>query len=341
MNNKSTTFKTHSICLIAIFILGNTLLTFPSGRDALSGIYALGVAVLLSLPFFGVYGKLMVSKSQELLSGRFWKALAIPLLTIASFGTLTCSRDYALFIDTMRLPNTSLIVITGVFVALSFLLGLGSDKVMYLFSLVGLILVAFVLAAIFILSIPNIKWEYLGYALKPDFPAAIRQGVGIFIHSFGQSLLLVFFLKGNKGAISHQYSGLGLGALLLGVTFLNVLGVVGRTVTQITYPYITVGEMVSVGVGYSRMEGFTYLVYFLCALIKNSLLINVSIKIGSAFGGRIKKGLYFILPLVALFGVSQWGKEIFTSDILNVLILIFELTLPLAFLLKKGLSPQN
>ena len=338
MNNKSATFKIHSVCLIAIFILGNTLLTFPSGGDAFSGIYALGVAVLLSLPFFGIYGKLMVGKSQEFLSGRFGKALAIPLLTIAFFGTLTCSRDYALFIDTMRLPNTSLIVITGVFVALSFLLGLGADKVMYLFSLVGLIVVAFVLAVIFMLSIPNIKWEYLGYALKPDFPAAFRQGVGIFIHSFGQSILLVFFLKGNKGAISHQFSGLCLGALLLGVTFLNVLGVVGRTVAQITYPYITVGEMVKVGVGYSRMEGFTYLVYFLCALIKNSLLVSVSLKIGSAFGGRFKKGLYFILPLVALLGVSQWGKDIFTSDILNVLILIFELTLPLVFLFKKGLS---
>lgn len=338
MNSKSTTFKKHSVCLIAIFILGNTLLTFPSGKDALSGIYALGVAVLLSLPFFGIYGKLAIGKSQEFLSGRFGKALAIPLLLIAFFGTLTCSRDYALFIDTMRLPNTSLIVITGVFVALSFLLGLGTDKVLYLFSLVGLILVAFVLAMIFMLSIPNIKWEYLGYALKPDFPAAFRQGVGIFIHSFGQSLLLIFFLKGNRGRTSHQYSGLGLGALLLGITFFNVLGVVGNTVTQITYPYITVGEMVSVGVGYSRMEGFTYLVYFLCALIKNSLLVSVSLKIGSAFGGRFKKGLYFILPLVALLGVSRWGKEIFTSDILNVMILIFELTLPVAFLFKKGLS---
>lgn len=338
MRYTGATYRIHSICLITLFVLGNTLLTFPSGEDAASGIYALAFSVITALPFFTIFGKIKLEEPRTLLDGRWGKAIAVPLLAVAFFGTLTCSRDYSLFIDTMRLPNTSLLVITGVFVALSFLLGLGSDKVLYLFSLVGFILVALVLFFIFLFSIPNMKWDYLGFTSTSDVSAIFRQGAGIFIHSFGQVLLLVFFLKGAKGGIFRQYIGLAVSALLLGITFLNVLGVLGLAVTEISYPYITVGEMVSLGVRYSRMEGFTYLVYFICALIKSSLLINVSFKIGSAFGGRFKKALYFVLPAVSLVGVSRWGREVFTSDPLNIVILIFELALPPLLLLKKGLD---
>lgn len=337
-----TTYRWHGICLIALFILGNTLLTFPSGADAQSGIYALGFGLIPSLLFYGIYGKLLGGKgASELLGGRFGKAVAPLLLLISGFGLAMCCRDYSLFIDTMRMPNTSLYVITGMFVGLGFLLGLAKKKVLYLFSLLGLLFTVAVLVIILLFSIPNMEGEYLGYMLKPDLPAIFRQGAGVFIHSLGQGILLVFFLEGGKKTVSQQYSGLILGALLLGICFFNVLAVLGGLCRELGYPYITVSETVALGTGYSRMEGLSYGVYFICALIKSSLLIRVSLRLASVLSRGFKKAMYVLLPAVSLIGVTRPGESLFTAGTLNIFILIIELAAPILLIIVKQIRDKK
>lgn len=338
MQTNKITYRKHGICLIAVFILGNTLLTFPSGSDAKSGIYALILALIPSLLFFGIYAKLSEGNSSSLIEGKAGSVVAIPLLLIALFGIVMCCRDYTLFIDTMRLPNTSLYVITGIFVALGFLLGLAPKKVLYLFSLLSLIVSSAVLLIMLIFSVPNIKGEYLGYVLKPDIPAIFRQGAGIFIHSLGQCVLLIFLLDGGKKSVSQQYLGLGFGTALLGLSFFNVLTVLGSITTRLSYPYISVAEMVTFGRGYSRMEGLSYAVYFLCALIKTSVLIKVSVKIAGSIHPRFKRAMYFLLPLVALLGVSRIGSGLLRNSGANIFILVLELVVPVVLLAKKTFS---
>lgn len=338
MPSSKTTYRKHGIFLIAVFILGNTLLTFPSGTDAKSGIYALGLGLIPAFLFFGIYAKLIEGKPLSLLEGKGGYAIAIPLLLIALFGIVMCCRDYALFIDTMRLPNTSLYVITGIFVALGFLLGLAQKKVIYLFSLLSLVIVSVVLLIMLLFSIPNMKGEYLGYVLKPDIPAIFRQSAGIFIHSLGQCVLLIFFLEGGKKSVSQQYLGLGLGTALLGISFFNVLAVLGNITTRLSYPYITVAEMVAFGRGYSRMEGLSYGVYFLCALIKTSVLIKVSVKIAGSIHPKFKNAMYFLLPLVAILGVSRVGGGLLRNSAVNIFILALELVAPAVLLSIKSFS---
>lgn len=334
------TYHRHGVCLIALFILGNTLLTFPSGADAESGIYALILALIPAFIYYGIYGKLLSGKRGGALSGKFGKAVAIPLLLLSIFSLIICCRDYTLFIDTMRLPNTSLYVITGIFVALGFLLGLSRPKVLYLFSLLGFVILFGVLVIMLIFSIPNMKSEYLNRVLTPDVPAIFRQGAGVFIQSLGQGILLVLFLESSKKAVSQQYGGLILGALLLGVSFLNVLAVLGGLSTRLDYPYISVSEMVSFGRGYSRMEGLSYAVYFICALIKTSLLINVTFRLAMVLGRNFKILMYVLLPLIALLGVSRLGGGLFTAGWINVLVLAIELVIPVVLIInnafKKG-----
>ncbi len=338
MGENKITYLKHGICLIAVFILGNTLLIFPSGADAKSGIYALVLALIPSFLFFGIYAKLSEGKAGELLESKAGRVAVIPLLLLSFFGIVMCCRDYTLFIDTMRLPNTSLYVITGIFVALGFLLGLAPKKVLYLFSLLSLVIVTAVLVIMLIFSIPNMKGEYLGYALKPDIPAIFRQGAGVFIHSLGQCVLLVFFLDGGKKTVSQQYVGLGVGAALLGLSFFNVLSVLGNITSRLSYPYITVAEMVTFGRGYSRMEGLSYGVYFLCALIKTSLLINVSVKLAGSIHPRFKRVMYFLLPLVAILGVSRIGSGLLQNNGVNIFILAIEVAIPIVLLVIKSFS---
>ncbi len=332
--------RVEGIFLVALFILGNTILSFPSGADATSGIYALVVSLLPAVLVFGIYGKLLRDNT-ALLEGKSGKWLSVLLLIISFYGIVMCCRDYGLFIDTMRLPNTSLFVIAGVFVGLGFLLGGSQNKVLYLFAVVGFFVTAAVLVILLILSLPNIRAEYLTPALKPDITAAFRQGAGIFVHSFGQCLLLVFFLNKSKAALSRQYIGLGLGAGLLSLSFVTVLGVLGRVTADIRYPYIVATEMVNLGNGYISLEGLGYLVYFLCALIKTALLLKISLKIGSTLGRNFKRLLYILLPLSALFGVSRWGRGLFLGTAVNLIILGLETALPLVLLLKKQLTDKS
>ena len=224
---------------------------------------------------------------------------------------------------------------------LGFLLGGSQNKVLYLFAVVGFFVTAVVLVILLILSLPNIRAEYLAPALKPDITAAFRQGAGIFVHSFGQCLLLVFFLDKSKAALSRQYIGLGLGAGLLSLSFVTVLGVLGSVTADIRYPYIVATEMVNLGNGYISLEGLGYLVYFLCALIKTALLLKISLKIGSTLGRNFKRLLYILLPLSALFGVSRWGRGLFLGTAVNLIILGLETALPLVLLLKKQLTDKS
>ena len=97
--------RVEGIFLVALFILGNTILSFPSGADATSGIYALVVSLLPAVLVFGIYGKLLRDNT-ALLEGKSGKWLSVLLLIISFYGIVMCCRDYGLFIDTMRLPNT-------------------------------------------------------------------------------------------------------------------------------------------------------------------------------------------------------------------------------------------
>ncbi len=329
----SVTYWHHSVALIAIFILGNTLMKFPSGSDAHSGIYALLLILAPSLVVYCLYSKLTATGTKNLLDNKCAKWLAIPIIILSAFSLSICSRDYTLFIDTMRLPNTSMYVIVALLLALGFLLGLKDKKVIYLFSLVGIVFVAVILLLMFIFSIPNMNFEYLSVLLKPDVPAAFRQGAGIFINSLGQGIILVFFIDKAKKPLKQQYSGLFIGAVFLLLSFFCVLSVLGALASRVDYPYIAVTEMISFGRGFTRMEGFSYGVYFICVLIKVAVLINVSITAAQALGPRVKKSMYILLPLVSIYGVSNAGEGLFQGSAINIFMLILQLLLPVALLL--------
>ncbi len=329
MPQSNKTYWKHGICLISILILGNTVITFPSGPDAYCGIYALLAAVIPSIIIFSLCAKIRTENKADLLCGRWGRAVAIPTLILPTLGIAITVGDYNRFIDTMRLPNTSIYVIAGIFVALSFLLGLAPKKVIYLFSLVGTAFTVVITLIMLVFSIPNIRLEYLKELTRVDPSGIFRQAAGVFIQSFGFCVLLAFIGNSRSSVLKQQYFGLFLGASLLGICFFNVLSVLGQASKSLEYPYIAVSEMVSVGRIFTRLEGLSYAVYFICALIKTALLIKVSFKIASAVHRNFKKSLYFLLPLVSLYGISGMGGNLAQNSAVNIIMLIIELLLPI------------
>ena len=329
MSQSNKTYWKHGVCLIVVLILGNTIITFPSGADAYSGIYALPIALIPSVVLISLCAKIKSESKGDLHSGKWGWVVAIPTLVLAAFGIAITVGDYNRFIGTMRMPNTSIYVIAGIFVALSFLLGLASRKVIYLFSLVGAVFTVAVTLMMLLFSITNIKLEYLKELPQADPLGIVRQASGVFIQSFGFCVLLVFFGSSKVSVQKQQYLGLLLGASVLGISFFNVLSVLGQASKSLEYPYVAVSEMVSVGRIFTRLEGFSYALYFICALIKTAFLIKISFTVASSGHRYLKKALYFILPALSLYGISGMGGNLVQNSAVNVAMLNIELLLPI------------
>ena len=180
----------------------------------------------------------------------------------------------------------------------------------------------------FLFSLPFFKMEYLKLITTATVIGAFKQGMGLFIQSFGFCVVLVFFGNSTQKPLKQQYFGLLLGAAVMSVSFLNVLAVLGGVTENLSYPYVTVTETVSVGRLYTRLEGFSYAVYFISALIKTSVLVSVALTAARALNKKFKSWLWLPLSAVAVIG-AVWGELIFGSRAVNFTLLGIEFLLPL------------
>lgn len=322
-NNES--FIKHKISLLSIFILGNTLIVFPKGIGIESAVISLFLSVIPTLLL-----SFLLVKSLNMLNGLniAFKA-AIILFSVCVF--VVTSRDYISFVDAVRLPKTPRFIISFLFVGISLILGISKKKVLYLFSLFSLIITSLIIIIVFVFSANKISVGAL-FKDSSDFKVLIRQTLTFFIHSFGQILIPVFFLYREKSDYKKIIKlGLPVSFFLMIIYVLNIMLVLGSSAaSSVDYPYTTLTSVVSFGRNFSRLDGFTYYIYFYSSLIKNAICVNVIID----FFKKSKKTATVILAAVLflLCNIYQLG-EFLKSDIANLIILIFEIAFPIVLFL--------
>ena len=313
--------KIHKIFLIAIFLLGNTVIAFPKGQGIEYAVIALAVAVLPTLFLISC-----IIKIKEIDSKLF-----IFLLAFFAFFTLLVSvRDYASFVDTVRLPKTPKLVILIIFSALFCFMGTLKNRVIYHFSLFSLIFTGIIFIFVLIFSINKLDFEYI-IPDKLELSVLIRQSLTFFVHSFGQ-LIIPFYFIGKSGEENKNYLRFGtlLGFVLISVYVLNILLVLGGEVAyQVEYPYAALTSLVTFSGNYSRLDGFTYFVYFYSNLIKCSVCSNIIIN-----SVKLKRKIAAALLATAIILIlsSDFIGEFLNLDFVNFIILAFELLFPISLL---------
>lgn len=335
--------------MFAIFLFGNLLIAFPKGENtdqAVFGVIAnLGIGVALSFLFCflqknGMFD-LMVFEPKPL------KITFIALiLTLSVISFLISCKDYVVLIDKVRLPNTSPVVIAVIFLFLAYLLAQADKKLIFLFSLTGLIFAAISFTVLFLLSIPNMELRLFTQNLRFVPKGFLKQTLTFFIHSVGQVVIAAFFignLTDKKEARRIYLLGTLMGGLVLLVCILNIVLVLGTNVVGATdYPYATVTSMIMLGKSYSRMDGFTYYIYFFASLIKASVILKVILSICKKISSVFKK-IMLALVLVAGVTFSSFNTlhDVLESKQINFVLLILEIAVILllsvtVFIKRKG-----
>ncbi len=328
------TFLKHKIFLLSIFVLGNTVIVFPKGIGIETAAYSLALSLI---PTF-LISYLFIKIGQKPLSFHTAGEWAVALFCVLVF--VLTARDYITFVDTVRLPKTPHIIISVIFVLLSVTLGITKKKVIYLFALFSFILTALIFITVFLVSLKNLNLSALKVE-EINIKTLIRQTLTFFIHSFGQLIVPVFFFR--EYALRQDKKiyiwGLILGFLLMLIYVLNIMLVLGSfTASAADYPYATLTSIVSFGRNFSRLDGFTYYVYFYSSLIKCAVTVSVLL----SFIKRYKKTAAVILAAVLLVLCNIEALQIIlNSDLANLIILIFEITFPVLLLVCQKIKAHR
>lgn len=332
MNENS--FLIHKIFLLSLFFLGNTVIVFPKGIGIETAIYSLFLSLVPTVFVSILYTKI---SNLNLNNSHVINCL---ICVFSIFVIVLCSTDYITFVDTVRLPKTPRFLIFSVFILLSVALGLMKKKVLYLFSLFSFIITALILIVVFFSSINSLNFSDL-LVNKFEIKVLIRQTLTFYIHSFGQLLIPYFFFNDLKGKSKNILTlGVLFGFLMMLIYVLNIMLVLGSTVAkEVEYPYAYLTGLISFGRNFSRLDGFTYYIYFYSSLIKCAICVNVIMN----YINKKNKTATVLLLIAVLFVLCNLKniENILKTDILNLIILIFEITFPIFVIIIQKIKAHH
>lgn len=287
-------FFTHTNTLFALFILGNAVIVLPSkNADKFSFLgflvaAVLGVALyLIALPA----AKILFSGNIANKNLPFKIFSAVVFLTVAVFAAFCAAdtfSDFASFVKDILLKDTTMFFIAAIFLFVVIFFSIRRQEDTLKFFLIAfwfsLAIISFFFVAlafrfdlknIYIFELPKLKELYSQtkpYILNPVLPTVLLPIYKVAV--FG------------KSRASRSLAGVILGYLLLGLCVVSAVLLFGSALAgKLEYPYSSAVSTVSIGRLFSRLDGFSYFIYFVAALAK----ITVSIFVARKSVERIKK----------------------------------------------------
>lgn len=278
--NKTSPFTKSTVSASALFILGNSVIVLPDKTaDRYTFLEFLAVSVLcmvLSLILLPLAKRITIQNSNIALKS----ALLIPLCIGAVFVGADTFYDFCIFISNAVLPQipTFIIIITFLFVVIYFSVKrqentLKFSLIILVFSLLAIIffflatLKEFELRNIFIFRLPGYKAFFKGslpYLYKILLPSLILPFYSVFV------------FKDKK---SGTFLGTALGLFLLGLCILtSVLTFSVNLAGKLSYPYFSAVSTVSIGKIFTRMDGFSYVLYFGAVITKINICTFTAFK---------------------------------------------------------------
>lgn len=315
----------HKICILALFIMGNYLLTAPQGAAGKDSALAFLAGLVFCVPLYMVYirihsliGDKTLAQALPLLLGKAAGSLLLVVFALYSLiVAILTVRSLTQFIKITALPQTPSFLPAILLALLSVWLVKNRFSVLAKFSTAYFFVAAACVVFLFAMSVPNMRLHNMMpvlYGNAQDMGAQALRDVGL---SLGQAALLLFVFRNDhkKEGRRVYFLGLALGGLLLLLCILNSLLIFGEPFLQkLSYPYYSAVSVVSAGQIFTRMESMTYGVYVICSLVKLSVCMLTCLHILRQFFPRFTDKWIYILGFgVALCGIlpiSHSGKVV-------------------------------
>ena len=289
----------HSVCLIGIFILGETLILAPfSGADSfniLALIIAVGVSAIFLWALSPLLAKVFVKKDADTVKCTALRALCYSVAIIFSlFVALKCFVSTVTLAGEVMLNNIPRIIIAIILSACVIASAYSPARAIYKTALITTVLIAVVIAVLFAVSLPHFEVRNI-VPYKFRFSTTIlTQAIDYFTRAFLPSVLSLIYISLTSDKLNGKTAseGVFLGGSLLVVCIAGAIMVfTAPTAAQMQFPYLSAVGVANVGELFTRADGFAYPVLIITSLIKIIVCLKVVTALVVALGFKYKKTL--------------------------------------------------
>ena len=277
-------FYKSSAAACALFVRGNAVMVFPTKTaDEYTFLGFLVSAVCgigLCIAFIPIADALIRENSGGVFI-KIVKALVFLILAVAALHTAADAfSDFSDFSSEVILPDTAKAVITAVFGFAVIFFALKRQEDTLKFALIGFVFTAVAAVFFFFAMSENYNVSNIYISRLPDFGEFKNAVKPYFIKVTLPALLLPFYrglVFGNKRSTAC-FTGTAIGYILLGLCILSPVMLFGTQLAgKLSYPYASAVSTVSVGKLFTRMDGFSYFIYFIAAITKINICIFIAV----------------------------------------------------------------
>lgn len=275
--NKKSVFYTHSAAITALFVMGNAVINLPVKNADEYTFFSYLVTSLLSVATILILTPLAnwVFGEEVGNTGRFKKIIIFIFCLLTAVFALFCAGDaflnFGKFVGEILIASSEKAVIFLIFFAVSVFFVLRRQEDILKFALLGFWFCLLFVLFFFLGAAENYDMRNIFIFSLPDFKTAVSQAKPYFFNPFLPVLLIpvyqaLVFRKIRKTAL---VLGAVSGYVMLGLCILGTLLLFGPELAgRLDYPYASAVSTVTVGRIFTRMDGFSYIIYFVSSLIK-------------------------------------------------------------------------
>ncbi len=262
-------YSLHSGFISALFVLGNSVLVFPSYS---ANEYTF-LAFLTALLFLAVV---------FLISGLLWDKIAVGnkwlylfflcvISVFALFSAANAFEDITRFLAEIVLPGTYRFFIAVLLAGVIIYFSLKKQENILKFSLLMGTLVFIIIAFFLVASSANYNTRNIFVFRLPSLKNAIGQIKPYFLGFVAEASLIPIYLRFTLNRYNKKtaFAGAVAGGCLLGLCILASILLFGvETASSLEFPFSSAVSTVTVGRLFTRLDGLIYFVNFVCGSIK-------------------------------------------------------------------------
>ncbi len=263
--NKLRPFSHHYVWLSCLFILGSGIINLPfKNADKLTFLGFL-IAFLVSIPL--AFAVLKID------------FLKFPIMLLALYLAADTLVMFLKFISNTLLGNSQNFWILLLFMLPLIYFCFRKPTEIFNFSLLCGLLCALLLIFFFFATFKDFNFKNIYIYSFPSFKDLFNQTVPYVKTVTLPILVLTLFAKQNNIGTVVTLSGISVGAVFLIISILNSVLLFGAEMSgELLYPYANAISTVTFGNLFFRLDGFSYFIYFVTALIKITVCVKVVTK---------------------------------------------------------------
>lgn len=283
MKNENS-FISHSTALASLFILGNGVIIFPlKGANQytfLAFLVASVLAVLIYFPLIPLINRVYGEKDKKIKP--FKKTLFLIIYSVTALLALrtgaTAFWDFSFFASDVLLkdyPNAIAVIIF--FITALFFVSCRKEGFLK-FCLLAFAVTGAVIAFFFFASLNNFDYENIVILNLPEFKEFYPQIKDYILNPvLSAFLILIYEVCSFKKALPKAiFWGFISGYTLLGLCILNSVLMFGAEFSAgLDFPYASAVSTVTIGRLFTRLDGFSYFVYFSSGIAKTVLCLRL------------------------------------------------------------------